>query len=80
MKDEELEKLAELIAGKITPPHPKNCLLFDDETAAELRGLAKLLKQGKKAATVTAVTVIVTAIFGLLAAGFLAKVKSYLGL
>lgn len=74
LTSEDLEKLAELMRQ-----HHQQCPLgLNQEAAAMINALAAAWKTGKKAAVGTIATMIVTAVIGLIIAGFVEKFRTWI--
>lgn len=68
MTKAEMEELSILIAERVAK-HPSQCLMFDPETANELKSFAKCLKTCRRTAWTTFISAIVIALIGAMFAG-----------
>lgn len=68
MSDNEAERIAELVAQKISE-HPARCPVFSDDEISAMREFFKALSKTKSIALTTLVGAIVIGLFGLLIGG-----------
>lgn len=76
MTDEEMEKLAVMIAEKMPSPH--QCIAFSEDTIRELDGFAKVLKSTKKTALATFIGLVVMLVVTALITGIVYELKKRL--
>lgn len=75
LTSEDLEKLAELMR---THPHDVCPLGLDRDTVAVIKELAEAIRSGKKTIRKTLLTLLTTAILGLIVTGLFEKIRAYI--
>lgn len=77
MTKTEMEELSKMIAMEVAK-HPPQCLMFDSETAIELKSFAKCLKTCRRTAWTTFISAIVIALIGATFAGVGYKILEFI--
>jgi hypothetical protein len=74
MSDDELEKLADMIAARM-PKHPPACVVFSDVEVLHLKGFLRFCEQSRVTALATVIGFLVLALLGAVGAGIIAGFK-----